>query len=210
MKHHQGQIEVVCGSMFCGKTEELLRRVRRAVIAKQRIQVFKPALDTRYHAARVTSHNGTGIEAQAVGSASEILTALAPDTTVVAVDEVQFFDDEVVAVCDALAEQGVRVICAGLDTDFRGQPFGPMPQLLARAEFVDKLQAICVLCGEAASRTQRLINGEPACYDDPIVLIGADEVYEARCRSCHTVRRRDAGASAAAEAPIYSEASHAA
>jgi thymidine kinase len=177
--------------MFSGKTEELIRRLRRAVIAKQKVQVFKPSIDGRYHAERVTSHNGIDFEAYPVPSAKEIESALDPDTTVVAIDEVQFFDEGVVDVCDLLAEDGKRVICAGLDMDFRGVPFGPMPQLMARAEEVRKLHAICVVCGDEASRTQRLINNEPAAFDDPVVLVGASEVYEARCRKCHEVSGRE-------------------
>jgi thymidine kinase len=177
--------------MFSGKTEELIRRLRRAVIAKQKVQVFKPSIDGRYHAERVTSHNGIDFEAYPVPSAKEIESALDPDTTVVAIDEVQFFDKGVADVCDSLAEDGKRVICAGLDMDFRGVPFGPMPQLMARAEEVRKLHAICVVCGDEASRTQRLINNRPAAYDDPVVLVGASEVYEARCRQCHEVSGRE-------------------
>ncbi len=187
-KPNGGWIEVICGSMFSGKTEELIRRLRRAQIAKQNIQVFKPAMDTRYAKREVTSHNGVQIEATPVEDTAQIRTMLKPDTTVVAVDEAQFFDDEIVAFCEELAEQGLRVIVAGLDMDFRGAPFGPMPQFLAKAEQVDKLQAICVKCGGPASRTQRLINGRPAAYDDPIIMVGASEVYEARCRGCHEVR----------------------
>jgi len=186
-KDRRGQIELICGSMFSGKTEELIRRLRRAVIAKQQVEVFKPRVDDRYHGTRVTSHNGLDFEAHAVDNAAQIATLLSPETTVVAIDEVQFFDDGIVELCEMLADSGRRVICAGLDTDFRGVPFGPMPILLARAEHVDKLHAICVCCGEEASRTQRLIDGVPAAYDDPVVLVGADEVYEARCRQCHEV-----------------------
>lgn len=184
-----GWIEVICGSMFCGKTEELIRRVRRARIARQKVQVFKPAIDTRYNAREVTSHNGLQIEAVPVENVAQIRALIEPDTTVVAVDEVQFFDDEIVALCEELAGRGVRVIVAGLDMDFRGEPFGPMPALMARAEQVDKLRAICVVCGKPASRTQRIVNGSPASYDDPVILVGASEVYEARCRACHEVRR---------------------
>jgi thymidine kinase len=173
--------------MFSGKTEELIRRIRRAIIAKQEVQVFKPAIDQRFHVQKVTSHNGVGLEAHPVASSAEILEQLDPKTTVVAIDEVQFFDEGIVEVCEALADQGKRVICAGLDMDFRGEPFGPMPQILAHAEEISKLHAICVICGEEASRTQRLIDGQPAAYDDPIVLVGAAEVYEARCRECHEV-----------------------
>jgi len=185
--HARGSVELVCGSMFSGKTEELIRRLRRAIIARQTVQVYKPLIDTRYHEERVTSHNGINFEARPVASAAEILNHIKPETNVVAVDEVQFFDPMIVQVCDQLADEGKRVICAGLDTDFRGEPFGPIPDLMARAESVDKLHAICVVCGEDASRTQRLIDGEPAAFDDPIVLVGADEVYEARCRYCHEV-----------------------
>jgi thymidine kinase len=173
--------------MFSGKTEELIRRLRRAVIARQKVQVFKPLIDDRYHEKRVTSHNGLDFDARPVSFASEILNQVDPDTTVIAIDEVQFFDADVIDICEELADLGKRVICAGLDTDFRGVPFGPMPDLMARAEEVDKLHAICVVCGEEANRTQRLINGQPAAYDDPIVLVGAAEVYEARCRQCHAV-----------------------
>lgn len=185
--HARGSVELVCGSMFSGKTEELIRRLRRAVIARQIVQVYKPLIDTRYHEERVTSHNGINFQARPVASAAEILDHVDLDTSVVAIDEVQFFDPLIVAVCDKLADEGKRVICAGLDTDFRGEPFGPIPDLMARAESVDKLHAICVVCGEDASRTQRLIDGQPAAFDDPVVLVGADEVYEARCRFCHEV-----------------------
>jgi len=173
--------------MFCGKTEELIRRVRRARIARQKVQVFKPAIDTRYAEREVTSHNGLQVEAVPIENTAQIRQLIAADTTVVALDEVQFLDDDVIALCDELAMEGKRVIVAGLDMDFRGEPFGPVPALMARAERVDKLQAICVVCGAPASRTQRLIDGQPATYDDPIILVGASEVYEARCRHCHVV-----------------------
>ena len=189
-KPGSGRIEVVCGSMFCGKTEELIRRVRRAKIARQKVQVFKPALDTRYAVEKVTSHDGLGVEAVPVDSSQAILNLIEPDTTIVAIDEVQFFGLDVLQVCQTLAERGLRVIAAGLDMDFRGEPFGPMPLLLAEAEQVDKLQAICVVCGAPASRTQRLIDGRPASYDDPIILVGGSESYEARCRLHHEVPRR--------------------
>lgn len=189
MIHRFGYIEVICGSMFCGKTEELIRRVRRAVIAKQKVQVFKPSLDDRYGIERVTSHNGQNIEAEPLNNSSELMRKLAPDTTVVAIDEVQFFDDGVVSVAETLADRGIRVIVAGLDLDFRGEPFGPMPTLLCRAEDVTKLHAICVVCGEQASRTQRLVNGQPANFNDPIILVGAQEAYEPRCRDHHSVPR---------------------
>ncbi len=184
---HNGHIEVICGSMFSGKTEELIRRVRRAVIAKQKVQVFKPSIDDRYHPTNLASHNGMLQEAVAVSSAMDLLRQVNPDTDVVAIDEVQFFEQEIVSVCNHLADHGKRVICAGLDMDFRGEPFGPMPTLMAQAEKVDKLHAICVVCGEEASRTQRLIDGRPAKYTDPVVAVGANEMYEARCRRCHVV-----------------------
>jgi len=189
MRHsyNGGWIEVVCGSMFSGKTEELIRRVRRARIAKQKVQVFKPQIDIRYQVEKVSSHDGLAWEAIPVGHAREILDHLEPDATVVAVDEAQFFDGELSDVCRELAQRGLRVIAAGLDMDFRGDPFGPMPLLMAEAEEVTKLQAICVVCGAPASRTQRLINDLPAGYDEPIILVGGSESYEARCRTCHEV-----------------------
>ncbi|MBL8154081.1 MAG: thymidine kinase [Anaerolineae bacterium] len=189
MKHHSGRIEVICGSMFCGKTEELIRRARRAMIAKQELQVFKPALDDRYSIEHVTSHSGSNIEAIPVASSTDIPDRVRLNTTVIAIDEVQFFDGGIVEVVQRLAERGLRVIVAGLDTDFRGEPFGPMPRLMCIAEDVTKLHAICVVCGEEACRTQRLVDGRPARYDDPIILVGAQEAYEARCRQHHSVPR---------------------
>jgi thymidine kinase len=186
-RYEGGWIEVICGSMFSGKTEELIRRVKRAVIARQRVQVFKPLLDNRFSTERVSSHDGLQWDAVAVNSAAEILELVRDTTDVVAIDEAQFFDWAVVDVCEQLAQRGKRVIVAGLDMDFRGEPFGPMPVLMAQAEMVDKLQAICAVCGAPASRTQRLINGVPANYDDPQILVGASEVYQARCRRCHEV-----------------------
>lgn len=195
MQQHSGRVEVICGSMFCGKTEELIRRIRRAIIARRTIQVFKHSLDTRYSGSQyITSHNGQNIEAQHVSSAAEIFPLLLPTTTVLAIDEVQFFDSAVVELAQQLADRGVRVIAAGLDTDFRGEPFGPMPQLLSVAEEVTKLHAICVVCGEEAGRTQRLVNGQPARYNDPVILVGAQESYEARCRQHHIVVRETAPA----------------
>lgn len=190
MERAAGSIEVICGSMFSGKTEELIRRVRRAQIARQRVQVFKHTLDDRYTVQAVTSHNGARIEAVPVARSAEILARVEPDTDVVAVDEVQFLDPAIGAVAEALARRGVRVILAGLDTDFRGEPFGAMPQLLAGAEQVTKLEAICMVCGAPASRTQRLVEGRPAHYTDPVILVGAREAYEARCRRCHDVPGR--------------------
>lgn len=187
MKHHRGRVEVICGSMFSGKTEELIRRVRRAQIAQQKVQVFKPVIDNRYATERVTSHSGQDYDARPCNTSDEIAGCIEPTTTVVAVDEVQFFDVGVVEVVEKLASRGIRVICAGLDLDFRAEPFGPMPHLMARAEEVTKLHAICVICGDEASRTQRLVNGQPAKHDDPIILVGAAESYEARCRDHHVV-----------------------
>jgi len=187
MKHDVGSVEVICGSMFCGKTEELIRRLRRARIARQKVQVFKPAIDKRYDQKKVRSHSGIDVDASPVESSKDVLRAVEPDTTVVGVDEVQFFDDGIIEVVEQLAERGLRVIVTGLDMDFRGEPFGCMPQLMARAEKVDKLQAICMVCGGAASRTQRLVDGNPAHYHDPIVVVGAQELYEARCREHHEV-----------------------
>jgi len=185
----QGSIQVICGSMFSGKTDELIRRLVRATIARQKVQVFKPAIDVRYAAGKVTSHAGPSYEAFPVAKASDIVSHLAADTTVVGVDEAQFFDAEILTVAKQLAERGTRVILAGLDTDFRGEPFGPMPALMCEAEDVEKLHAICMVCGAEASRTQRLVNGKPARYDDPIVIVGAAELYEARCRQHHEVPR---------------------
>jgi thymidine kinase len=178
--------------MFSGKSEELIRRVKRAVIARRTVQVFKPVIDDRFGTELVRSHDGGSFVARPVRSSAEILTLLTPDASVVGIDEVQFFDLGIVDVVRVLVADGRRVICAGLDLDFRGEPFGPVPTLLALAERVDKLEAICVVCGESATRTQRIVNGVPADFDDPIIVIGAQEAYEARCRTCHTVPRRAA------------------
>jgi len=191
MKHQRGRIEVICGSMFSGKSEELIRRVRRAQIAKQTVQVFNPNLDTRYNKGSVNSHDGREAKAISLEGAGDLLSHLADDTTVVAIDEAQFFDQELLSVCRELAEKrDIRVIVAGLDMDFRGEPFGPIPALIAQAEQVDKLHAICVICGDEASRSQRLINGQPAEFDNPVIMIGAEESYEARCRHHHQVPRQ--------------------
>lgn len=189
MKHQSGVVEVIVGSMFSGKTDELIRRLRRAAIAKQKVQVFKPAVDVRYAKAKVTSHAGNDFDAQPIQSSAQLLEKLDAETTVVAVDEAQFFDPQIVEVIQRMADDGLRVIVAGLDTDFRGEPFGPMPTLMAQAERVDKLHAICMVCAEEASRTQRLLDGQPAHYNDPVVVIGASELYEARCRKHHQVPR---------------------
>jgi len=187
-----GWIEVVSGVMFSGKSEELIRRVRRGIIARRRVQVFKSHYDSRYAGLySVTSHDGRELEATPVDSAAEIFRLVRPDTELVAIDEAQFIDAEIVQVVTALAARGVRVILAGTDTDFRGEPFGAMGDLLAIAESVDKLQAICVICGDLATRNQRLVDGRPARYDSPTIMIGGRESYEARCRHCHRVPRLD-------------------
>jgi thymidine kinase len=189
MRHVHGSVEVICGSMFSGKTDELIRRLVRATIAKQKVQVFKPAIDVRYAVEKVTSHAGSDYDAIPVHTSAEIREKLEPDTTVVGIDEAQFFDSEVIEVAEEFATRGIRVLVAGLDTDFRGEPFGPMPILMSMAEHVDKLHAICMVCGDEASRTQRLVNGKPARFDDPVVIVGASEMYEARCREHHEVPR---------------------
>ncbi|MBN2304888.1 MAG: thymidine kinase [Anaerolineae bacterium] len=185
--HHSGRVEVICGSMFSGKTEELIRRVRRATIAKQKVQVFKPEMDTRYSIKRITSHNGQDFKAVSVQNSEDLLAKVEAETTVIAIDEAQFFDPGIARVVEQLAAQNIRVIVAGLDLDFRGEPFGAMPILISGAEEVEKLHAICMVCGEDASRTQRLVNGQPARYDDPVIMVGAAESYEARCRQHHMV-----------------------
>jgi len=182
-----GWIEVICGSMFSGKSEELIRRVHRVQIARKKVQVFKPTIDNRFTVQYIFSHNGSKIEAINISQPKELLKKLDPDTEVIAIDEAQFFSDDIISICQKLADQGKRVIIAGLDQNFRGEPFGPVPKLLAIAEYIDKLQAICMVCGSPASRTQRLVNQKPAKYSDPTILIGAKESYEARCRKCHIV-----------------------
>ncbi|MBA3854688.1 MAG: thymidine kinase [Gemmatimonas sp.] len=188
-----GWIEVIAGVMFSGKSEELMRRVRRSTIAKKRVQVFKSHLDNRYEGGvyAVGSHDGRTLEAIPVDSSQQIALRLDPLAQVIAVDEVQFLDQGIVRLACDLALRGRRVILAGTDTDFRGEPFGPMAPLMCVAEVVDKLHAICVLCGAPASRNQRLIGGKPAPYDSPVVMVGAAESYEARCRACHAVGRPD-------------------
>lgn len=173
--------------MFCGKTDELIRRLRRATIARQKVQVFKPEIDIRYDTVKVTSHAGSAFDAEPINKSVDILERLDPATTVVGIDEAQFFDDQIISIVESLAARGIRVIVAGLDMNFKGEPFGCMPVLMAKAERVDKLQAICMVCGEPASRTQRLVNGKPARYDDPVIIVGASEMYEARCRLHHEV-----------------------
>ncbi len=187
-----GWIEVICGVMFSGKSEELIRRVRRALIARKKVQVFKSHLDERYAGLyHVSSHDGRSVEAVPVDSPEQIARAVERDTQVVAIDEAQFLPSGIVDLSTALAASGRRVIVAGADTDFRGEPFGCMPQLLAIAEVVDKLHAICVKCGNPASRNQRLIEGLPARWESPTIMVGGQESYDARCRRCHEVPRRD-------------------
>jgi thymidine kinase len=187
-----GWLEVVSGVMFSGKSEELIRRVRRAIIARRTVQVFKSHLDSRYAGVyNVTSHDGTEIEAIPIDSSDEILRQVRPATEIVAIDEAQFLDRDIVAVTNVLAQRGVRVILAGTDTDFRGEPFGAMGDLMAVAEMVDKLRAICMVCGGEACRNQRLVDGRPARWDSPTIMVGGRETYEARCRHCHRVPRAD-------------------
>jgi thymidine kinase len=189
-----GWIEVIAGVMFSGKTEELMRRVRRSTIARKRVQLFKSHLDDRYAGQwAVSSHDRRSLEAVPVDSSAQINLRVDPMAHVIAIDEAQFLDGGIVSVATSLAERGRRVIIAGTDTDFRGEPFGFMPQLMAVAEVVDKLHAICVLCGSPASRNQRLIGGKPAPYDSPTIMVGAADSYEARCRACHLVPRVDSG-----------------
>ena len=184
----EGWIEVICGCMFAGKTEELIRRLKRLEYAKKSYLLFKPKIDNRYSEKEVVSHNLTKKNSILIENANDLVKSL-PDTLpyAIAIDEVQFFGEDMIPVIQDLASRGVRVIVAGLDTDFRAEPFGIMPTLLALAEDVTKLHAICQCCGNLASRTQRLINGLPARYSDPIILVGAKEQYEARCRHCHVV-----------------------
>lgn len=188
--HKDGWIELICGPMFAGKTEELLRRINRLKYAKKKFRLFKAAIDDRYKEQCIVSHNGIDEEAFVIQHARDILQHIDHTVEAVGIDEAQFFDDHIVAVCEYLANNGIRVIVTGLDMDFRGEPFGITSELLARAEFITKLTAICMHCGAAATRTQRLINDRPAKYDDPIIMVGAAESYEARCRHCHEVENK--------------------
>lgn len=189
--HHGAWLEVICGSMFSGKSEELMRRLTRAQIANQQVLIVKPSIDDRYHKTNVVSHAGRSLDALSVQDVRQLLTAvdsIKPD--VVGIDEVQFFPPEIIGVISEIVDKGCRVVVSGLDQDFRGEPFAIIPELMARAEFIDKLQAICVKCGGVASRTQRLIDGAPAGWDSPIVVVGGQESYEARCRDCHRVANK--------------------
>lgn len=190
LKQKDGWIEVITGPMFAGKTEELIRRVKRLEYAKQHIIVFKPTLDTRYATGEVVSHNNNRTKSINITKAKEIMDYVTYETEVVAIDEIQFLDEDAVEICEYLADHGIRVIVSGLDLDFRGEPFSFMPKLLSLAEEVTKLSAICVKCHTPATRTQRIIDGKPANYTDPIILVGAQDSYEARCRHCHVVPGR--------------------
>lgn len=181
IKNKTGWIEVICGSMFSGKTEELIKRIRRAEYARQKIQVFKPQIDNRYAEDHIVSHSQMRAASVNISCAKDILGLVETDTEVVAIDEAQFLDAEIVGVCQELANKGYRVIVAGLDQDYRGEPFGSMPQLLAIAEYITKNLAICMKCGNPANRTQRLVR------DEETILVGSTEIYEARCRNCHEV-----------------------
>ena len=186
-QYREGWIEVICGCMFAGKTEELIRRINVLSYARKNILVFKPKIDDRYSTTEIASHAGSKVPCIVISEAKEILDHVNYDTDVVAIDEVQFFDEDVVDICEYLADSGLRVMVAGLDKDFRGEPFGVLPDLLTRAEYVTKLTAVCAKCGAPATRTQRIINGKPASFNDPIVLVGAKEAYEPRCRHCHEI-----------------------
>ena len=190
LNQKEGWIEVITGPMFAGKTEELIRRVRRLEYAKKNIVVFKPQIDNRYSGNEIVSHNNSKTKSIDINKAEDMFLHVTKETDVVAVDEIQFLDSPTVAVLEHLANLGKRVIVSGLDTDFRGEPFSFMPRLLSIAEYVTKLSAVCVKCGTPATKTQRIVNGKPAKYLDPIVLIGARESYEARCRKCHRVYRK--------------------
>jgi thymidine kinase len=183
-----GVLTVVCGSMYAGKSEELIRRARRALYAKQKVQVFKPEIDRRFDEAMVVSHMGVRHEAVPVSGVAALREALDPDADVVCIEEAQFFEPALVELCVELADQGKEVVVAGLDQDFRRRPFGPMPGLLCAADEVVKLRAVCMRCGRVASHTYRTVDGRPAHWDDPVVLVGATESYEARCRACYKIR----------------------
>src|SRR5690625_49651 len=187
LTNDNGWVEVICGSMFSGKSEELIRRVRRAKYGNLSTVVFKPVIDNRYKDDAVVTHNGSTIIAIPIESPEEIHNHIDKDIDVVGIDEAQFFDEHLIDVVDKLAKDGLRVIVAGLDTNFRGEPFGIMPDLMAYSELVTKLNAICPICSSPASRTQRLIDGKPASYDEPVILVGASESYEPRCRKHHEV-----------------------
>lgn len=204
LHHHAltGFVEVICGSMFSGKTEELLRRLKRAQFARQKVQVFKPSVDTRYSQNHVTSHDSSQVESIPIKNASELLEFLDPSTRVVGIDEAQFFDREIIRITEELAYRGMRVIVAGLDLDFKGKPFGAMPELLALAESVTKLTAVCAVCGAPATRSQRIAQIESEPGD---VLLGSTESYEPRCRFCHEPRALDVGRGLKFRTPFQSK-----
>lgn len=187
---HKGSLEIICGSMFSGKSEELIRRLKRAELAKQNVLVFKHSLDNRSTIEYVVSHCGSKLKAIPLETPQDILELTTSNVTVVGIDEVQFFDLSIIKVVCDLINAGKRVLVAGLDLDFRGKPFGCIPTLMAIADNVTKLQAICIHCGKNAHFTQRLVNGKPARHDDPLIVIGAEEQYQARCRSCHQIDQR--------------------
>lgn len=186
-RYNEGWIEVITGCMFAGKTEEFIRRIQVLRFAKKKIVVFKPKLDNRYRSDQVVSHSGSHIDCYVIQHANEMCLYLHDQYDVIAVDEIQFFDEDMIVVLNQLADQGKRVIVSGLDMDFRGEPFGIMAKLITQAEFVTKLTAVCMVCGAPATRSQRLMNGEPARFNEPIINVGASECYEARCRHCHVV-----------------------
>jgi len=196
MPQKHGRLEIICGPMFSGKSEELIRRLRRAQIARLHVLTCKHSLDDRHTIECVVSHDGNKIEAEAVDSVDTILKlGKKNEINVVGIDEVQWFDSKIISVVCKLIDSGKRVIAAGLDLDFRGVPFGPMPTLLAIADDIEKLQAICTICGKDAHFTQRLVDGKPANFNDPVILVGAQEAYQARCRDCHEINKK----------PIFSE-----
>ena len=185
-----GWIECICGSMFSGKSEELLRRIKRGVIARQKVLLFKPTIDNRYEETKISTHNGNSYDSVSIDKANQIYDYIKNDNyDIIGIDEIQFFDKNIVNVINDLANKGIRVIVAGLDMDFKAEPFHPMPEIMAISEMVTKLHAVCNKCGKEASRSQRLINGVPAKYDDEVVVIGASESYEARCRHCHEITK---------------------
>ena len=186
-RYNEGWIEVISGCMFAGKTEELIRRIKVLEYAKKKILVFKPRIDNRYSDTKVYSHAGSSVDSIVIDEAKDILKYITDDVEVIAIDEVQFLGEDLVYIANELANMGKRVMCAGLDMDFKEEPFGIMPILITQAEFVTKLTAVCSVCGAPATRTQRIIDGKPAKFDDPIILVGATEAYEARCRHCHVV-----------------------
>lgn len=190
--HRKGSIEVICGSMFSGKTEELIRRLRRAEFAKQQVEIFKPSVDTRYAVAEVVSHDASSIRSTPVPNSSNLLL-LASDIEVVGIDEAQFFDEGLPEVCAELADQGIRVIAAGLDMDYQGRPFGPMPRLMAMAEYVTKVHAICMRCGDLANFSHRMAAGQD------LILLGETDSYQPLCRACFHAERNPVGPAAATD-----------